>query len=145
MNKVLKEFKEFAVKGNVIDMATGVIVGAAFGKIVSSLVADVIMPPIGLLLGGVEFKDLAWVLQKAVDAVPATETSAGILGKPAVAIRYGQFFQTVFDFMIVASSVFVMVKAANKVSQIRLPRRHETLPQQPPPSTDAPKEEEKKV
>ena len=122
MMKILKEFKEFAVKGNAVDMAAGIIIGGAFGKIVSSLVADIIMPPIGVLLGGAEFKDLAIVLQSAVAAVPATETSPGIAAIPPVAIRYGQFFQTVLDFLIVALSVFVMVKAANKMSNLRLNR-----------------------
>ena len=101
-------------------MATGVIIGAAFGKIVTSLVADIVMPPIGMLLGGSEFKDLALVLQKAVAAVPETEMSPEIPAIPAVAIRYGQFLQTVLDFLIVAASVFVMVKAANKISRLRI-------------------------
>ena len=106
---LLAEFKEFAVKGNAVDMAVGIIIGAAFGKIVSSLVADIIMPPVGLLLGGADFKDLAVVLKPATESVPA------------VLIRYGQFLQTVIDFLIVAFSVFVMVKVIAKMGAIRLP------------------------
>ena len=118
--QIVKEFKEFAVKGNVIDMAVGVIIGAAFGKIVTSLVADVVMPPIGLLLGGSEFKDLAIILQKAAEAVPATATAPEIPAVPEVAIRYGRFIQTVLDFLVVAVSVFVMVKAFNRMSRLRV-------------------------
>lgn len=106
---LMKEFKEFAVKGNVMDMAVGIIIGAAFGKVVSSLVADVIMPPVGLLLGGVDFKDLA------------IELKAGSESVPAVLIRYGLFLQTVIDFVIVAFSVFVMFKVIGKMNTLRLP------------------------
>lgn len=103
---IVKEFQEFAVKGNMIDMAVGIIVGGAFGKIVTSLVNDVIMPPIGLLLGGVDFKDLAVTLKAAtVDAAGAE--------LPAVTLNYGMFAQTVVDFLIVAIAVFVMVKVIN--------------------------------
>ena len=106
---MLGEFKAFIARGNVLDLAVGVIIGAAFGKIVSSLVADIIMPPVGLLLGGVDFKDLAVVLKPATDSVPA------------VLMRYGLFLQTIIDFLIVAFSVFVMVKVVGKMSAIRLP------------------------
>jgi len=99
----MDEFREFAVKGNVLDLAVGVIIGAAFGKIVTSLVNDIIMPPVGLLLGGVNFKDLAWVLK------PATETTA------AVAINYGMFINNVIDFLIIAMVIFMVVKSANKM------------------------------
>jgi large conductance mechanosensitive channel len=99
------EFKEFAVKGNVIDMAVGVIVGAAFGKIVSSLVGDVIMPPIGVLLGGVDFSSLALTIHEAVD------------GKPAVAINYGKFIQTAVDFTIIAFVIFLAIKGINKIKR----------------------------
>jgi large conductance mechanosensitive channel len=99
------EFKEFAVKGNVIDMAVGVIVGAAFGKIVSSLVGDVIMPPIGVLLGGVDFSSLAVVIHDAAD------------GKPAVAINYGKFIQTAVDFTIIAFVIFLAIKGINKIKR----------------------------
>lgn len=102
---MLKEFKEFAVKGNVIDMAVGVIVGVAFGKIISSLVGDVIMPPIGVLLGGVDFSSLTIVIREAVDK------------KPAVAISYGKFLQTVIDFIIIAFTIFMAVKAINSLKK----------------------------
>lgn len=98
---IIKEFKEFAVKGNAVDMAIGIIVGAAFGKIVTSLVGDVIMPPIGLLLGGVDFKNLKVILKTAtIDA-------------PAVTLNYGQFINTLLDFLIVAFSIFLVVKGIN--------------------------------
>lgn len=99
--KWLSEFKQFAMRGNVVDMAVGIIIGAAFGKIVSSLVSDVIMPPIGVLLGGVDFSDLAFTLKKA----------AG--DEPAVVIGYGKFIQTVIDFIIIAFSIFALVKVMN--------------------------------
>jgi large conductance mechanosensitive channel len=102
---ILKEFREFAVKGNVVDMAVGVIIGGAFGKIVSSLVSDVIMPPIGMLIGGVDFKDLAIVLQEAQGEVEA------------VTLKYGAFIQNVFDFLIIALAVFGMVKALNSMKK----------------------------
>ena len=101
----IKEFKEFAVKGNVIDLAVGVIIGSAFGKIVSSVVSDLVMPPIGLLVGGVNFRDLKLTLKDAVGDAPA------------VTINYGQFLQTTFDFTIVAFAVFLMVKAINTMKK----------------------------
>lgn len=97
----IKEFKEFAVKGNVVDMAVGIIIGAAFGKIVSSLVNDVVMPPIGLLIGGVNFSSLAITLKEATAE------------SPAVLLKYGAFIQTVVDFTIVAFAIFLAVKAVN--------------------------------
>ena len=100
-----KEFKEFAMQGNVMDMAVGLIIGAAFGKIVSSFVTDILMPPIGVAMGGVDFKDLAYVLQ------PAKE------GMEAVAIRYGAFIQTILDFMIVALAIFVAIKIMNNLQK----------------------------
>ncbi|HUX82212.1 MAG TPA: large-conductance mechanosensitive channel protein MscL [Halothiobacillus sp.] len=102
---MIKEFKEFAMKGNVIDMAVGIIIGAAFGKIVSSLVSDVVMPPIGFLIGGVDFRNLSIVLQAAHDKVPE------------VAIRYGQFIQTTLDFLIVALAIFMALKVINKLKK----------------------------
>ena len=107
------EFKEFAVKGNVVDMAVGIIIGGAFGKIVASLVNDVIMPPIGLLLGGVDFKNLAITLKAGV---PAAEGQAEI---PAVMLRYGTFVQTVVDFLIVAWAVFLLVKGVNALRRMQ--------------------------
>lgn len=99
---MLKEFKDFAMKGNLVDMATGIIIGVAVGKVVSSLVADVIMPPIGVLMGGVDFSNLSYVLQEAAGDVPA------------VAINYGTFAQTVIDFLIVAFVIFMIIKAMPK-------------------------------
>ena len=113
---MLKEFKEFAVKGNVVDMAVGIIIGVAFGKIVSSFVADVIMPPIGLLIGGVDFADLAITLKAATEEAEA------------VTLRYGVFLQNVFDFIIIAFAVFIAVKAINSMK-----RKEEAAP--PPPPT----------
>ncbi|MDX1552144.1 MAG: large-conductance mechanosensitive channel protein MscL [Marinobacter sp.] len=100
---IAKEFKEFAVKGNVMDMAVGIIIGVAFGKIVSSFVADVLMPPIGLLIGGVDFSNLVITLKAAEE------------GAEAVALRYGVFIQAVFDFVIVAFAVFIAVRALNSM------------------------------
>ena len=111
-----KEFKEFAVKGNVVDMAVGIIIGAAFGKIVSSFVADVITPPLGYLIGGVDFTHLAI-------ALPALQE-----GKAAVTIRYGAFLQTVCDFVIVAFAIFLAIKAIN-----RMKRKEEAAPTAAPP------------
>jgi large conductance mechanosensitive channel len=102
---ILKEFKEFAVKGNVVDMAVGIIIGAAFGKIVSSLVGDVVMPPIGVLLGGVDFSALSIVVKEAVDK------------KPAVLINYGKFLLSVLDFIVIASVIFVAVKGINALKR----------------------------
>lgn len=102
---LLKEFRDFAVKGNVVDLAVGVIIGGAFGKIVSSLVNDVIMPPIGLLIGGVDFKDLAIVLKEAQE------------GAEAVTLKYGAFIQNVFDFIIIAMAIFAMVKVINNLKK----------------------------
>jgi len=103
--RIISEFKAFAMKGNVTDMAVGIIIGAAFGKIVSSMVNDIIMPPLGLLIGGVNFTDLKFVMKAAVD------------GKPAVTLNYGNFLQVVFDFMIVAFAVFMVIKAINAAKQ----------------------------
>lgn len=97
--KWVDEFKSFALKGNVVDMAVGIIIGAAFGKIVTSLVTDVIMPPLGVIIGGVDFKDLNVVLKEAVGT------------SPAVTLNYGNFIQVVFDFAIVAFAIFLIVKA----------------------------------
>ena len=102
---MLKEFKEFAVKGNVIDLAVGVVIGTAFGKIVSSLVTDIIMPPIGILLGGVDFSKFSIVLKEAT-------ADAG-----AVAINYGAFLNNIFDFIIIAFAIFVVVKQINRLKK----------------------------
>ncbi|MBW4055474.1 MAG: large-conductance mechanosensitive channel protein MscL [Proteobacteria bacterium] len=112
---MLKEFKEFAVKGNVVDMAVGIIIGVAFGKIISSLVGDVIMPPIGFVLGGVDFSNLSVVIQEAIGK------------KPAVVISYGKFLQTVIDFIIIAFVIFMTVKAMNAFK-----KKEEEAPAAPP-------------
>lgn len=101
----MSEFKEFAMKGNVVDLAVGVIIGGAFGKIVSSFVGDVIMPVIGSLVGGVNFTDLAIVLQEAQGEAPA------------VLLKYGSFLQTIFDFLIIALAIFVAIKMMNKLKR----------------------------
>ena len=115
---VLSEFKAFAVKGNVVDMAVGIIIGAAFGKIVSSFVGDVVMPPLGLLIGGVDFSDLAITLKAAEG------------NTPAVVLAYGKFIQTTVDFIIVAFAIFMGVKAIN-----RLKREEAVAPSAPPVPT----------
>lgn len=105
---LVKEFQEFAVKGNAVDMAVGITVGAAFGKIVTSLVNDVVMPPIGLLLGGVDFSKLQVVL-----AAAKTDPITQAVIKPGVAIRYGAFVNTFLDFLIIAFCIFILVKGIN--------------------------------
>lgn len=102
-NSFWSDFKTFALKGNVIDMAVGVVIGGAFGKIVSSLVSDVIMPPIGLLIGGVNFKDLSITLKEASD------------GAAAVTLNYGAFLQTIIDFLIIAFSIFLLIRIVSNV------------------------------
>lgn len=131
MSNWIKEFKEFAMKGNVLDMAIGIIIGGAFGKIVSSLVADVIMPPIGLLMGGVDFNDKAIVLKKAVTDAAGTVTS------PAVLLSYGKFINVTIDFLIIAVAIFILVKAINTMK-----RKEEAKPA-PAPTVPAPTAEEK--
>jgi large conductance mechanosensitive channel len=116
--KIIDEFKAFAMKGNVVDMAVGIIIGAAFGKIIASLVNDVIMPPLGLLIGGVNFTDLKFVMKAAVGEVPA------------VTLNYGNFLQVVFDFLIVAFAVFMMIKAMNSAK-----KKQEAAPAAPPAPT----------
>ena len=106
---VIQEFKEFAVKGNALDMAVGIILGAAFNKIVQSIVNDLIMPPIGLIIGGVDFNDLKLILQERVLGPDGVETIA------EVSIRYGMFLNTVIEFLIVAFSVFCVVKFMNRL------------------------------
>ncbi|MNF50020.1 MULTISPECIES: large-conductance mechanosensitive channel protein MscL [unclassified Pseudomonas] len=115
---VISEFKAFAVKGNVVDMAVGIIIGAAFGKIVTSFVGDVVMPPIGLLIGGVDFGDLAITLKAAQGEAPA------------VMLAYGKFIQSIIDFVIVAFAIFMGVKAINQ-----LKREEAAAPSAPPVPT----------
>ena len=129
----LKEFKEFAVKGNVMDMAVGVIIGGAFGKIVTSMVNDIIMPPIGLLVGGVDFTDMKLTLkQQVLDA-------AGEVLSPAVTWNYGAFVQQVVDFTILAFCVFLMVKVMNTINK----KKEEPAPAPAPAPVPEPSAEEK--
>ncbi len=119
--KLIDEFKAFAMKGNMVDMAVGIIIGAAFGKIVTSIVNDILMPPLGLLLGGVNFTDLKLVMKEAVGDVPA------------VTWNYGSFIQVTIDFLIVAIAVFLLIKAMNAAK-----KKEEAAPAPPP----APSKEE---
>lgn len=111
---MMSEFKDFAMRGNVVDMAVGIVIGGAFGKIVSSFVSDILMPPLGLAMGGVDFKDLAVVLQQAAGDVPA------------VTLNYGSFIQTVVDFVIIAFAIFMVIKAMNN-----LKKKEEAAPEEP--------------
>lgn len=119
---MLKEFREFAMRGNVIDLAVGVVIGGAFGKIVTSLVDQIIMPPIGALTGGIDFSDMKWVLKPADNSNPAHKIAE-------VAIGYGAFINTLIQFTIIAFAIFLLVKAIN-----RLTRREEAAPA--PPAAD---------
>ncbi len=112
---MMSEFKDFAMRGNVVDMAVGIVIGAAFGKIVSSFVADVVMPPIGLMVGGVDFSQLSLTLQEAAGDAEA------------VAINYGVFLQNVFDFVIVAFAIFMVIKGMNSMK-----KEEEAAPEAPP-------------
>jgi large conductance mechanosensitive channel len=127
---MLKEFKEFAMKGNVLDMAIGVIIGGAFGKIISSLVSDVLMPPIGLLMGKVDFSSLFIDLSRTSPASLAAAKAAG-----APTINYGVFLQSIFDFIIVAFVIFMLVKQVNRFKK--------EAPAAPPPPPPTPTNEEK--
>jgi large conductance mechanosensitive channel len=115
---MIQEFKKFAMRGNVVDMAVGIVIGAAFGKIVSSLVGDVIMPPLGMLLSNVDFSQLAWTLREASD------------GMEAVTLGYGAFIKTVVDFIIVAFAIFMVIKGMNA-----LKKKEEEKPAAPPAPT----------
>ncbi len=128
MGKFINEFKEFAVKGNAVDMAVGVIIGGAFGKIVSSIVNDVIMPPIGWLIGGVKFTDLKFTLP--------TVDIPGVEKMEAATINYGNFLQTTFDFIIIALCVFLLVKGINKMA-----KKKAEEPAAPAPAPEPTKEE----
>ena len=125
----LQDFKAFAMKGNVIDMAVGVIIGGAFGKIVSSVVADVIMPPLGLLVGGVNFTDLKWVMTPA-EVVDGKEIAA-------VTLNYGNFLQATFDFLIIAFSIFLFIRLLTKLTT-----KKEAAAPATPPAPPAPTKEE---
>ena len=119
MGKFMKEFKEFAMKGNVMDMAIGVVIGGAFGKIVSSLVADIIMPLIGAITGGLSFTDWKWTI------IAEQLNEAGEVVKPALCLTWGNFLQVIFDFIIIALSIFLVIKAINKM------KREEPKPEEP--------------
>ena len=134
----LQDFKAFAMKGNVVDMAVGVIIGGAFGKIVTSVVNDIIMPPIGLLVGGVNFTDLKWVMK---DAIPEQLNEAGEViqaAAPAVTLNYGNFLQQTFDFLIIAFSIFLFVSLIKKMSEKKKAEEAPAAPAPPP----APSKEE---
>ncbi|MBN1791700.1 MAG: large-conductance mechanosensitive channel protein MscL [Bacteroidales bacterium] len=117
---MVQEFKQFAMKGNVVDMAVGIIIGAAFGKIISSLVNDVIMPPIGLLIGGVDFTDLKVTLKGA-----GVDDAGNVID--AVTLNWGNFAQTALDFLIIAFAIFLLIKAIN-----RMKKKEEEAPAAPP-------------
>lgn len=117
--KIIQEFKTFAMKGNVVDMAVGIIIGAAFGKIVSSLVNDVIMPPVGLLVGGIDFSNLSINIKEAAE------------GAKGITINYGIFLNTVIDFVIVAFAIFMLIKGINQ-----LKKKEEAKPAAPPKPND---------
>ena len=129
MGSFFKEFKDFALRGNVVDMAVGVIIGGAFGKIVSSVVADVIMPPLGLLVGGVNFTDLKWVMKPA-EVVDGKEIAA-------VTLNYGNFLQATFDFLIIAFSIFLFIRLLTKLTA-----KKEAAAPATPPAPPAPTKEE---
>lgn len=128
MGNFLHEFKQFAMRGNVIDMAVGIIIGGAFGKIVSSVVADLIMPPLGLLIGGVNFTDLKITLKHAV-------MEGDKVVSPAVTVNYGNFIQTTLDFIIIAFAIFLLVKGVNALS--RKKEEQKAAPAAPPAAPPA--------
>lgn len=134
----LQDFKAFAMKGNVIDMAVGVIIGGAFGKIVSSVVADVIMPPIGLLVGGVNFTDLKWVMKEAVPEVKDEAGNVIQAAADAVTLNYGNFLQVTFDFLIIALAIFCFIRLLTKLTEKKKKEEAPTTPPAPP----APSKEE---
>ncbi|MBQ7734866.1 MAG: large-conductance mechanosensitive channel protein MscL [Bacteroidales bacterium] len=126
MKKFLQEFRDFAVKGNMIDMAVGIIIGGAFGKIVTSLVSDIIMPPIGLLVGGVNFTEWNVVLKEAV-------MENGEVITPALTLNYGNFIQVLFDFLIIALSIFFVIRGINKMKEMTSKKKAEEEAAAPAP------------
>jgi large conductance mechanosensitive channel len=124
MGKMLKEFKEFAMKGNVVDMAVGVVIGGAFGKIVTSLVNDLIMPLVGALIGNVDFTTLSVTLRQAV-------MEGENVIKPAVTLNYGNFIQTLVDFLIVAWCIFMVIKGINKMKDLKKKEEEPAAPEEP--------------
>ncbi len=136
----LQDFKAFALKGNVVDMAVGVVVGGAFSKIVTSLVDNIIMPPLGVLMGNKDFKDLSVKLQ---DAKPAELDDAGnvlVAEQPEVFLKYGEFIKTCVDFAIIAFSIFIVIKVITRLSEIRK-KKEEEVAAEPAPAPEPTKEE----
>lgn len=127
MSKIISEFKAFAVKGNAVDMAVGVIIGGAFGKIVTSIVNDIIMPPIGWIIGGVNFSDLK---------ISLPQVSIGKETMPAATINYGAFIQTIIDFTIIAFCVFMLVKGINKLASMKKKEEEATPTPEPKPTKE---------
>lgn len=132
MSKFMQEFKAFAMKGNVVDMAVGVIIGGAFGKIVTSLVNDIIMPLVGSLLGNVDFTTLSATIRQAV-------MDGETVVRPAVVLNYGNFIQTLVDFLIIALSIFCMIKAVNRASELTRKKAEEASAEPAPDPVPAPK------
>ncbi len=130
MSKFLTDFKNFAMKGNVLDMAVGVIIGGAFGKIVTSLVNDVIMPAVGLIVGGINFKELKWVIK------PEVKDAAGTIITPEATLNYGNFIQNTVDFIIIAFCIFVFIKLIGKLN-----KKKEKTPAAPAPAPEPSAEE----
>ncbi len=126
MKKTLEEFKVFALRGNVVDMAVGIIIGGAFGKIVSSLVSDILMPVLGLLIGGMHFNELKFVIKSAI-------VEGGKVVSPEVSLNYGNFIQVIIDFVIITFSIFVLVKIISKLS-FRKAEEEKAAPPPPPPA-----------
>ena len=131
MGKFIEEFKEFAIKGNVMDMAVGVVVGGAFGKIVTSLVSDIIMPLVGAITGGLNFTDWKWVIREAV-------MEGENVVKPELALTWGNFLQVIFDFIIIALSIFLVIKGINKLKRTK----EEPAPEPEPEAPAGPTQEE---
>lgn len=138
MKKFWKEFKTFAFKGNMMDMAIGIIIGAAFGKIITSLVNDIIMPPIGVLIGGVNFKDLSVIIKKET-----LDMAGNVI--PAVTLNYGNFVQVLIDFLLVAIVVFLVIKGLNRLGEMTAKALHgkeEAPEEEAQPAEPAPTKEE---
>lgn len=124
MGKFINEFKEFAIKGNVMDMAIGVVIGGAFGKIVTSLVSDLIMPLIGAITGGLNFTDWKWILKSE------QLNEAGEVIQPALSLNYGNFLQVIVDFLIIALSIFLVIRGINKI-KVKAAKKEEPAPEAP--------------
>lgn len=137
MGKFIEDFKAFALKGNVVDMAVGIIIGGAFGKIVTSVVNDIITPPIGVLISGVDFKDLKITIKEAVPAVTDAAGNVVTAATDAVSINYGAFIQTCIDFLIIALTIFMVIKLISRLSELK--KKKEEVKEEPAP---APKEPE---